>query len=74
MISDPTGWPYEFPIRRTLLALLMVPPVTLLIPTLVWTLTHGRPGEWDIWSIQFPAFILIFSWSDYVRELKSKEK
>lgn len=66
MTSDSTGWPYEFPIRRTLLALLIVPPMTLLIPILASIIAQNPPGGWDAFNIRFPVFILIFSWPGYV--------
>ena len=62
-----SAWPHEFPIRRTLLALLIVPPGTLLIPLLVSMLTQKSQGGWNAVDIlKLPVFILIFSWPGYV--------
>lgn len=61
------GWPYKFPVGRTIVALSIVPPLSLLIPILTGILIQRPPGALEnLNDRHFPLFILILSWPGYV--------
>lgn len=67
-----SAWPSTYPIGRTLVALVLVPPMTLVIPSIVSFQTLMHPAAGETLSIGLSSIgrmvvgLLILSWPGYV--------
>jgi len=62
-------WPAKFPIRRVLIALLVIPLISnlgLALLNMIWSLTHAPVGQQPEAAANAIALAILFSWPGYL--------